>query len=178
VLTMSSLYLTFGLLIKNTSTFFLLPPSTIALTVFWFPRSRAFPRAAEMPYHLSPSLTLSTSLTSHSLPVFMTLPLTLWLPLSILSPESLRTTANAGVDEYCIKILNHLRHTAGAKPQLVVAGRVIACDCDEPATLDIPNMGPFPQSLCLRTGVRRARWCMPHKLRQVKFNLCRNNHIS
>ncbi|KAF8259745.1 S-adenosyl-L-methionine-dependent methyltransferase [Lactarius quietus] len=44
-------------------------------------------------------------------------------------------------DEYCIKILKHLRHAARPKTQLVIVERLIACACDEPATLEIAIAG-------------------------------------
>ncbi|KAI9450109.1 S-adenosyl-L-methionine-dependent methyltransferase [Lactarius psammicola] len=57
-------------------------------------------------------------------------------------------------DEFCIKILKHLRVAAGPKTQLVIVEQLIACACDEPATHEIsgaelpsppkpllPNMG-------------------------------------
>ncbi|KAH9033352.1 S-adenosyl-L-methionine-dependent methyltransferase [Lactarius pseudohatsudake] len=42
-------------------------------------------------------------------------------------------------DEYCIKILKHLRVAAGPKTQLVIVEQLIACACDEPATHEIPG---------------------------------------
>ena len=42
-------------------------------------------------------------------------------------------------DEYCIKILKHLRAAAGPKTQLVVSELHIACACDDPATHEIPG---------------------------------------
>lgn len=42
-------------------------------------------------------------------------------------------------DEYCIKILKHLRAAAGQKTQLVISEQHIACACDEPATHETPG---------------------------------------
>ncbi|KAI9450108.1 S-adenosyl-L-methionine-dependent methyltransferase [Lactarius psammicola] len=42
-------------------------------------------------------------------------------------------------DEFCIKILKHLRVAAGPKTQLVISEQPIACACDEPATHEIPG---------------------------------------
>ncbi|SRR6266404_1692697 len=42
-------------------------------------------------------------------------------------------------DEYCVKILKHLRAAAGRQTQLVVLEQVIACPCDEPVTHEIPG---------------------------------------
>ncbi|KAH9054233.1 S-adenosyl-L-methionine-dependent methyltransferase [Lactarius vividus] len=42
-------------------------------------------------------------------------------------------------DEYCIKILKHLRVAAGPKTQLVIVEQPIACACDEPAVHEIPG---------------------------------------
>ncbi|KAI9437949.1 S-adenosyl-L-methionine-dependent methyltransferase [Lactarius indigo] len=42
-------------------------------------------------------------------------------------------------DEYCIKILKHLRVAAGPKTQLVIVEQLLACACDEPATHEIPG---------------------------------------
>ncbi|KAH9024032.1 O-methyltransferase [Lactarius deliciosus] len=42
-------------------------------------------------------------------------------------------------DEYCVKILTHLRAAAGPKTQLVIVEQLLACACDEPATHEIPG---------------------------------------
>ncbi|KAI9437950.1 S-adenosyl-L-methionine-dependent methyltransferase [Lactarius indigo] len=42
-------------------------------------------------------------------------------------------------DEYCLKILKHLRVAAVPKTQLVIVEQSIACACDEPATHEIPG---------------------------------------
>ena len=51
-------------------------------------------------------------------------------------------------DEYCLKILKHLRAAAGPKTQLVVVEMVISFACDEPAAYEIPGaelpVPPYP----------------------------------
>ncbi|KAH8978094.1 S-adenosyl-L-methionine-dependent methyltransferase [Lactarius hatsudake] len=49
----------------------------------------------------------------------------------------LRMVLHNWADEYCIKILKHLRAAAGPKTQLVIVEQLIACACDEPATHEI-----------------------------------------
>ncbi|KAH9054228.1 S-adenosyl-L-methionine-dependent methyltransferase [Lactarius vividus] len=51
----------------------------------------------------------------------------------------LRMILHDWADEYCIKILKHLRAAAGPQTQLVIIEQLIACACDEPATHDIPG---------------------------------------
>ncbi|KAH9054229.1 O-methyltransferase [Lactarius vividus] len=51
----------------------------------------------------------------------------------------LRMILHDWADEYCLKILKHLRAAAGPKTQLVIIEQLIACACDEPATHDIPG---------------------------------------
>ncbi|KAH9012305.1 S-adenosyl-L-methionine-dependent methyltransferase [Lactarius hengduanensis] len=49
----------------------------------------------------------------------------------------LRMVLHDWADEYCLKILKHLRVAAGPKTQLLVVEQLIACACDEPATHEI-----------------------------------------
>ncbi|KAH8980527.1 S-adenosyl-L-methionine-dependent methyltransferase [Lactarius deliciosus] len=51
----------------------------------------------------------------------------------------LRMILHDWADEYCLKILKHLRAAAGPKTQLVIVEQLIACACDEPATHEIPG---------------------------------------
>ncbi|KAH9167779.1 S-adenosyl-L-methionine-dependent methyltransferase [Lactarius sanguifluus] len=51
----------------------------------------------------------------------------------------LRMILHDWADEYCLKILKHLRAGAGPKTQLVIVEQLIACACDEPATHEIPG---------------------------------------
>ena len=51
----------------------------------------------------------------------------------------LRMILHDWADEYCIKILRHLRVAAGPKTQLVIVEQHIACTCDEPVTHEIPG---------------------------------------
>ncbi|KAH9012303.1 S-adenosyl-L-methionine-dependent methyltransferase [Lactarius hengduanensis] len=51
----------------------------------------------------------------------------------------LRMILHDWADEYCLKILKHLRAAAGPKTQLVLVEQLIACACDEPATHEIPG---------------------------------------
>ncbi|KAH9024027.1 S-adenosyl-L-methionine-dependent methyltransferase [Lactarius deliciosus] len=51
----------------------------------------------------------------------------------------LRMVLHNWADEYCLKILKHLRAAAGPKTQLVIVEQLIACACDEPATHEIPG---------------------------------------
>ncbi|KAH8978096.1 O-methyltransferase [Lactarius hatsudake] len=51
----------------------------------------------------------------------------------------LRMILHDWADEYCIKILKHLRAAAGPKTQLVIVEQLIACACNEPATHGIPG---------------------------------------
>ncbi|KAH9012304.1 S-adenosyl-L-methionine-dependent methyltransferase [Lactarius hengduanensis] len=49
----------------------------------------------------------------------------------------LRMVLHNWADEYCLKILKHLRAAAGPKTQLIIVEQLIACACDEPATHEI-----------------------------------------
>ncbi|KAH9167780.1 S-adenosyl-L-methionine-dependent methyltransferase [Lactarius sanguifluus] len=51
----------------------------------------------------------------------------------------IRMVLHNWADEYCLKILKHLRAAAGPKTQLVIVEQLIACACDEPATHEIPG---------------------------------------
>ncbi|KAH9024025.1 S-adenosyl-L-methionine-dependent methyltransferase [Lactarius deliciosus] len=51
----------------------------------------------------------------------------------------LRMILHDWADEYCLKILKHLRAAAGPKTQLVIVEQLIACACDEPAMHEIPG---------------------------------------
>ena len=42
-------------------------------------------------------------------------------------------------DEYCVRILKHLRVAAGPETQLVIVEQLPTCACDEPATHEIPG---------------------------------------
>ncbi|KAH9033355.1 S-adenosyl-L-methionine-dependent methyltransferase [Lactarius pseudohatsudake] len=51
----------------------------------------------------------------------------------------LRMILHDWADEYCLKILKHLRVAAGPKTQLIIVEQLIACACEEPATHEIPG---------------------------------------
>ena len=51
----------------------------------------------------------------------------------------LRMILHDWADEYCLKILKHLRSAAGSNTRLVIVEQHIACACDEPATHEIPG---------------------------------------
>jgi hypothetical protein len=57
-------------------------------------------------------------------------------------------------DEYCIKILKHLRAAAGPKTQLVIVEQAISHVCDEPVAHEIPGaeVPAPPQPLLHNTG--------------------------
>jgi hypothetical protein len=60
-------------------------------------------------------------------------------------------------DEYCLKILKHLRAAAGSKTQLLIVEHAMSFVCDEPATHEIPGAErPVPPQPLLRNMGRAA----------------------
>ena len=54
-------------------------------------------------------------------------------------------------DEYCLKILKHLRAAAGPNTQLLIVEQAMSFVCDEPASHDIPGAErPVPPQPLLR----------------------------
>lgn len=60
-------------------------------------------------------------------------------------------------DEYCLKILKHLRAAAGSKTQLLIVEQAISFVCDEPVAHEIPGAErPAPPQPLLRNMGRAA----------------------
>ena len=60
-------------------------------------------------------------------------------------------------DDYCLKILKHLRAAAVPKTQLVIVEQVMSHVCDEPAAREIPGAElPVPPKPLLRNMGRAA----------------------
>jgi hypothetical protein len=69
-------------------------------------------------------------------------------------------------DEYCLKILKHLRAAAGPKTQLVIVEQVTSHVCDEPVVHEIPGaeLLPVPPQPLLRNMGRAASGAYNHDL--------------
>ncbi|KAH8987945.1 S-adenosyl-L-methionine-dependent methyltransferase [Lactarius hatsudake] len=104
----------------------------------------------------------------------------------------LRMVLHNWADEYCIKILKHLRAAAGPKTQLVIVEQLIACACDEPATHEIsgaelptppmpllPNLGRVlivGQMLGILNGQERTITALRSLLYQAGWKLIAVHH--